>query len=215
MSIARYLVIKEKFEAETREAMKALKPKRFLPARKTSLTEQQIHQLLEAIKNMNNSSYDKLTAKTLVIFLANTGLRASECCKLKLEDVDLENRRIFVKLGKGNKDRSVGINSDTFEALLTYLKARARYRSEYFFVNRLESPFTVNCLSKKIATLAKIAKLKSISPHSLRRSFVTINAGKGKPLNHLRIACGHSDISTTQSYCMTSIDEVVDAMKGW
>lgn len=215
MSITRYLIVKNRFSAEVRLAMKSLKPRRFLPAKRTSLTEQQINQLLGSIDAMNSGFYDKLTAKTLVIFLANTGLRASECCKLKLEDVDLENRRIYVKLGKGNKNRIVGINSDTFEILLEYLRARIKYHSEYFFVNRLEQPFEAKALSKKISKLSQRANLKNISAHSLRRSFVTINAGKGKPLNHLRIACGHSDISTTQSYCMTSVDEVVEAMKGW
>lgn len=67
---------------------------------------------------------------------------------------------------------------------------------------------------EKIRRLSASAGLK-ISPHGLRRSFVTINAGKGKPLNHLRIACGHSDITTTQGYCMTSEDEVLKAMKNW
>ena len=45
---------------------------------------------------------------SLMYILSNSG--ASELCKLTLKDVDLESRLIKVRLGKGNKDRTVGIN---------------------------------------------------------------------------------------------------------
>ncbi len=54
-----------------------------------------------------------------------------------------------------------------------------------------------------------------VSPHALRRAFVTINANKGRPLQMLQMACGHSNITTTRSYCLTSENEVIEAMKGW
>lgn len=54
-----------------------------------------------------------------------------------------------------------------------------------------------------------------VSPHSLRRAFVTINANKGRSLVMLQMACGHSDIKTTRSYCKTTEDEMIQAMKGW
>jgi integrase len=54
-----------------------------------------------------------------------------------------------------------------------------------------------------------------VTPHALRRAFVTINAYKGRPLPMLQIACGHSDITTTRSYCMTSEDETIEAMQNW
>jgi site-specific recombinase XerD len=53
------------------------------------------------------------------------------------------------------------------------------------------------------------------TPHALRRAFVTINVNQGKPLVHLQIACGHSDITTARNYCMTSQNEVIEAMKNW
>lgn len=215
MSFTKFLVETEKTTKEQRERFKSLKPKRFLPARKTSLTEKQLREFINNIDdNCGCSDYDRLTTKAIIVFLANTGLRVSECGNLKLEDIDLENRKVFVKLGKGNKNRIVGMNQETYEILLRYLKERLRFQSEYFFVNRLGAPFNKQSLSKKINRLAKKVGL-DITCHGLRRSFVTINAGKGKPLNHLRIACGHSDLSTTQSYCMTTVDEVVEAMKDW
>lgn len=217
MSLTKYLIENDRLKEDIRVKMKSLKPRRFIPAKKTSINETQLQKLYDTIDGMNyGNEHNRLTSKALVVFLANTGLRAAECCRLKLEDIDLEARRVNVKLGKGNKNRIVGINDETYDALADYLKGRLRIEGkDHFFLNREARPFTVDRLGKRISSIAKKAGLKDISPHSLRRSFVTINVNKGKPLNHLRIACGHSDISTTQGYCMTSVDEVVEAMKDW
>lgn len=217
MSFAKYLAIQGKLEEDFRDKLKELRPRRYLPAKKTSLNEKQLEKLISSIDDIEGSSnsYDKLTSKALVTTLANTGLRASELCKLTLKDVDLESRLIKVRLGKGNKDRTVGINEALYTVLIEYLKARPVNDSELFFINKIKEGFNPHALCQKITRLSKRSGVGVISPHSLRRSFVTINAAKGKPLNHLRIACGHADITTTQGYCMTSQDEVIEAMKGW
>jgi|688.fasta_scaffold00007_120 integrase len=215
MSFTKYLIELDKFSPEIRNKLKALKPKRYLPAKKTSLNETQLKTMIAACNEMKTNYYGRLSNKVIVVFLANTGLRAFEFCKLKLEDINLEAKRVYVRLGKGNKPREIGINTETYELLLEYLKARLSFDSEYFFLNKDGKPFTVDRLNKKISGLANKLGFKGISPHSLRRSFVTINAAKGRPLNHLRIACGHADLSTTQGYCMTSVDEVVAAMREW
>lgn len=216
MSLSKYMIENEMIEQSVRDKLKSLKPRRFIPPKRTSLTESQLLEMYKAVERVPyNSDYDRLIARTLLTFLVNTGLRAAECCKLKLDEVDLEARRVHINLGKGNKNRIVGINDDTFDSLVEYLKLRLKFSGDRFFVNRAGRPLTVDRVERKIATISRRAGLKGISPHSLRRTFVTINAGKGKPLNHLRIACGHADISTTQGYCMTSVDEVVEAMRGW
>jgi site-specific recombinase XerD len=69
-------------------------------------------------------------------------------------------------------------------------------------------------LYQLLQQIGKRAKVK-VSPHALRRAFVTINANKGRPLQMLQMACGHSKITTTMSYCQTSEQEVIDAMKDW
>lgn len=216
MSLSKYMIECQMIEPSIRDKMKTLKPRRYIPAKRTSLTETQLKEMYLALDKMAyGTDYDRITSKTLLTFLVNTGLRAAEFCKLKLDEVDLNERRVHVNLGKGNKNRIVGINDDTYRDLVEYLKFRLKFSGDRFFLNRDGNPFTVDRIEKKISSIARRAGLKGISPHSLRRSFVTINAGKGKPLNHLRIACGHSDISTTQGYCMTSVDEVVLAMRGW
>jgi len=73
---------------------------------------------LQKIKNHDDNArkaYDRLFTKTLVIFIVNTGLRAMELTNLKPEDVDLENGIVYVWLGKGNKNRKVGLTREILE----------------------------------------------------------------------------------------------------
>jgi integrase/recombinase XerD len=69
-------------------------------------------------------------------------------------------------------------------------------------------------LLNRIRRIGKRAGV-DVSPHALRRAFVTINANKGRSLVMLQMACGHSDIKTTRSYCKTSEEEMINAMKEW
>lgn len=216
MSFSRYLIENNLLDGDFIDKLKTLRPKRFLPAKKTSVNEAELEKLIQTIRTTITSDFDKLTSETIVIFLANTGLRASELCNLQISDIDLETKRVYVRLGKGNKNRTVGLNNETYKQLLKYLKARLSRETEIenFFINKLGNAFNNESLSKKIKRIAAKAGL-DVSPHSLRRGFVTMNVNKGKQIVHLQIACGHSNISTTRGYCMTTQDEVVEAMKHW
>lgn len=215
MCFSKYLQEVNHINNSEREELKKLRPKRFLPAEKISLSEKQINDLLAASQTLTgNGVYDKLLTKTLIIFLKETGLRASELCNLKLKDIDLEARIIYIWHGKGNKNRKVGITNDCYKALIEYLKTRINTEAEYFFINRDGNKLTRNNLRLRWSRLSKICGFK-ISNHSFRRSFVTINVNKGKPLVHLQIAAGHSDIKTTRGYCLTSENEVTEAMRNW
>ncbi len=219
MSFTKYLVAVGKFTNEEREKLKKLKPRRFLPAKKLSLDESQAKQLIEQVGKITNYTvYDRALANAIVVFLIGTGLRNSEFCRLKLDDVDLEKGKVFVNLGKGNKNRVVGISLEVKNALIEYLKCRfARFPDtscENFFLSRNATPFTICALCRKIKRIGKSAGLE-INPHGLRRTFASVNSAKGRPLNHLRIALGHSDLSTTQGYLMTTENEVIEAMKLW
>lgn len=212
----KYLLEKALIKEAEMTKIKKLKPKRYVPAKKVTYREDQIASILRANQEARgNGAYDKLLSEAVIVVLANTGLRVSELCNLKLEDVDLEQKVLYVWLGKGNKNRRIGINKDAIEALCKYLPERLqRTDSEYFFVTRHSEQLKPNTLRHKWRKLSKKVGFK-ITNHGFRRSFVTINNRKGRSLVDLQIACAHSDISMTRSYCMTTEDEVVDAMKGW
>ncbi|NQY81339.1 MAG: tyrosine-type recombinase/integrase [Candidatus Caenarcaniphilales bacterium] len=213
---SKFLLEKEHLtECELKE-ISNFKPKRYFPPQKITLSEKEINYILEAIKTMKgNSEYDKLLTKTLIILLKETGLRASELCNLKKKDVNLSESQIYIWNGKGNKHRRVGITEECKAILLDYVREnKFQNSSEYFFNNKNGKVLNRNTLRLKWSRLSKRLGFK-ITSHAFRRAFVTLNVNKGKPLVHLQIAAGHSDIKTTRGYCMTSQDEVVEAMRGW
>ncbi len=189
------------------EEMKALYSKRHLPPKRLVVDETGIASLLDVCETTQEH--------LMVLLLMNTGLRASEACSLRWGDIDMESGWLVVRLGKGNKTRKVGISSRLLEALQAH-KAEAPGGGEHqhLLLNRKGKPMDRSGLYQRLQRLGELAGV-TVSPHALRRAFVTINANKGRPLVILQRSCGHSDIKTTMSYCLTAEQEVIEAMKNW
>jgi integrase len=133
---------------------------------------------------------------------------------LKVGDLDLEEGILTVACGKGGKRRRVGISSEVVALLKEHLLACSNLTESPLFLDRFGQPLRRDGLLNRIRRIGKDVGVEA-SPHALRRAFVTINANKGRSLVMLQIACGHSDIKATRSYCQTSEDEVIQAMKEW
>ena len=220
-SYTKYLIAKKLSNENLLTELQKAKPKRLYPARRLHCTLEQFNRLLEeaGIKHHCQKPYDVILNKTIVATLGYTGLRASELCNLRMQDVDLTNKRIFVFLGKGKKNRYVGICNQLYEYLTEYLKARPKTNLDNFFVtisssSRQPVPYTRKVLQRKIKRLSEIAGI-DINVHGLRRTFATVAANAGKPINIISLALGHADLKTTQGYLMTSQDEVVREMQNW
>jgi integrase len=217
MSVTKFLIVHEEFSPDDRNKLKELKPRRFFQARRPCINQHQLDQVLKFLDiSRLGTDYDRLLSKTLIQFIANTGLRAFEVANLTLNDIDLESKIIKVINGKGRKNRKVGITKDLYESLIKYKESRLKqFRNRtYFFLNRHGTAMNRDTIHQKIERVAKNFDFH-FTPHALRRSFVTINVAKGRQLVYLQIACGHADITTTRSYCQTSEDEVLEAMKNW
>ncbi len=221
ISFTKYLVKNSYCKSELFEKLKELKPKRLYPAKKLHCTEEQFGRLITEAKIRKNgqSEYDMILNKTLVATLGYAGLRGSELCNLRLQDVDLSAGKMFVHLGKGKKNRYVGICKNLKDSLEGYLKVRPKADIENFFITRFRGSdkaiaYNRHTLNRKIQRLAKRVEIK-VSPHGLRRTFATVAANAGKPINIISLALGHADLKTTQGYLCTSGEEVIREMQGW
>ena len=220
-SFTKYLIINGYCESDLFEKLKELKPKRVYPPKKLHCTQEQFERLLaEASKRVNGqSNYHVLLNSATIATIGLVGLRASELCNLRMQDVDLVNKKLFVYLGKGKKNRFVGICNRLYGYLSEYLKVRPKTNLDNFFVsisNVIGEPVPIqkNHLLHKVKRLSKRLEF-DINLHGLRRTFATVAANAGKPINIISLALGHSDLKTTQGYLMTSQDEVVKEMKNW
>ncbi|MFH1175004.1 MAG: tyrosine-type recombinase/integrase [archaeon] len=143
------------------------------------------------------------------------GLRISEVCDLKKQDVDLEAEKILVRQGKGSKDRVVMLPSclkPVFEKWFRLTK-----ESEYFICDLNNGKYSAAMLSLRFRKYLGRAKLKietfktsvgqqryAYSFHTLRHTYATYLLEQGVDLYYVQRSLGHVDIHTTQIYAYIS-----------
>ena len=132
------------------------------------------------------------------------GLRVSECCNLKTNQVNISDG--FVKvLGKGNKERVVPIPYDTLQVMKKYyMNVRPLWlkkSSNYFFINKFSKKIYSEYVQTMLAkSIIKADINKKLTPHKLRHSYATHLLEGGADLRVIQELLGHSDISTTEIY---------------
>lgn len=160
--------------------------------------------------------------RALIQLLLDTGLRAAEVINLRHRDLDLATGRLWVRNGKGRKDRGLWFNGSSRGALLAWLDLKARVScganfppAGYFFTDLTgKKPICGRWLRKLVNRLADQAGIaKRIHPHTLRHSFATDLLRDTKNLFLVSKALGHSNISTTQIYLHLADPELEEAMK--
>ena len=138
------------------------------------------------------------------------GLRKSELLNLKLTDVDLENLTLFVRQGKGNKDRIIPISNTLAQSLQRYLTHRRKLNktcAEFFTSSNRNQGFTASGL-KYLTNLIKDASQISFTIHKLRHTFATLMIEGGCDIFSLSKMMGHSDIKTTTIYLSTTAEHL-------
>lgn len=165
------------------------------------LTEEEVDRLL---KITLKTPYDYRNKAMLEVLYA-TGLRITELCNLKIQDIDLNNCFLRV-IGKGKKERIVPLTDLAINYLEKYIK---EYRnqilknkdSEYLFISNTQKNISRQGFFKIIKAQMKQADIKkNVSPHVLRHSFATHLLKNGADLRIIQELLGHEDIQTTQIY---------------
>ena len=152
------------------------------------------------------TAYQKKNAlrdAAVIELLFATGMRISELCSLKAENVNL-NDGIILIYGKGAKERRIQIgNQDVMCILEEYFRefqAEIEYRG-YFFVNqsgRALSDQTVRRMIRKYSSIAAIDL--HITPHMFRHTFATCLLEEDVDIRYIQEMLGHSSINITEIY---------------
>lgn len=144
----------------------------------------------------------------IVSVLAYTGIRLSELCALNTGDLDLQEGTLFVRSGKGDKDRMVMMSDSCIDSLKEYLRERASSKpgSNALFISRVNKridPSSVQRLVRRLSVEAEIEK--HVTPHVLRHTFATTILRNGGDIRFIQKLLGHSSVATTEVY--THIDD--------
>ncbi|QQV01942.1 MULTISPECIES: tyrosine-type recombinase/integrase [Chryseobacterium] len=153
---------------------------------------------------------ENLLDECIVETLYQTGMRKSELCGLKFEDVDLYKNELKI-LGKGNKERYVPISEKLGDLLKSYLEIR-KPKKEFenlFFVNRLGKKLTEKFVYIVVNKYLSIVTSKQKrSPHILRHSFATHVLDNGAEISKVKEILGHSSLASTQVYTNANIEQL-------
>lgn len=136
----------------------------------------------------------------LQVFL-QTGVRVSELCNLRLEDVDLEGRTLRITVGKGMASRDIELEKKGIMAVKSWLAVRPNAPYDHLFLNKEGEPIGGRGVRKLVVKYRQKAGItKKASCHSLRHTFATYKAEKGVSPFQLQQWLGHASLNTTQIY---------------
>lgn len=154
-------------------------------------SKREIELILSSIKNFKH--------KLLISLAYGAGLRVGEVVNLKVQDFDLDNLFIYIRQGKGKKDRVSLIPEKLLKKVSEILSLKKG--RDYFFISERGGKLTVRTAQKVFKQALRISKIKkNASFHSLRHSFATHLLESGVDVRYVQEILGHSNIRTTQLY---------------
>jgi type 1 fimbriae regulatory protein FimB len=167
------------------------------------LTEQEVTKLLAALKTNRHGHRDWL----LGLLIYRHGLRVSEACDLRWDDIDLTKRTIIVRRLKGSTDSSHYLEKDEHKALgeLWRTYAKKGIKTAYVFVNERGAPFGRMGIGRMIERAGEAGGLRfQVHVHMLRHSTGYALAAKGMDTRRLQHYLGHASITNTVRYTAMS-----------
>ncbi|WP_340201646.1 tyrosine-type recombinase/integrase [Ascidiimonas sp. W6] len=159
------------------------------------LSVEEVSQLLEVTHNIKH--------KAILSLIYGAGLRISECIQMKLIDIDSAHMRIWVRNGKGKKDRISLLSLDLLQLLRDYYRV---YRpKQWLFEGPNAQPYSVSSI-RQVFNRSKRKALgnSSATVHTLRHSFATHLLENGVNLRYIQQLLGHSSSKTTEIYTHVS-----------
>lgn len=184
-------------ESNPAQHIKAPKQARTLPK---TLDVDQINGLLDA------GASSPLEIRDLAMFelFYSSGLRLSELSSLDLVDLDLSDRSLLVRSGKGGKSRILPIGGKAVTAINNWLQERAKMTAidnVALFVTTKGRRLGQRSIELRLSQWCKKKGIdQHIHPHMLRHSFASHLLESSQDLRAVQELLGHSNISTTQIY---------------
>lgn len=206
-SMYRYALARGLVSHDPAHIVRGPKKSRYLPQ---FVREDDMDRLLDSAEW--GSDYISTRARTILILLYETGMRASELTSLDDSSVDFAQGEIRVT-GKGNKQRAIPFGDELRTQLHEYIRQRdAMWQQRIdtaLILNDRGSRMTYVQLRKEVMTrLSAISNLAKRSPHVLRHSFATAMLNNGADLESVQKLLGHSELSTTEIYTHTTFEQL-------
>lgn len=166
-----------------------------------------VDEALSVLTIFKRKDLDEMQNEVLFLLLYGAGLRVSEACQLRWNEINFSQKSIRV-LGKGNKERLLILP----ERCLLAMKALQKNISGDFVFG--EAPLSTRKAYEMIRQSGKKAGLlKSLHPHALRHSFATHLLTSGANLRTLQAMLGHESLQATEKYTHLGVDQLARTLE--
>jgi integrase/recombinase XerD len=207
-SFTTYLYEKDYLATDFSKIIKLPKQPRRLP--KVILDTKEVKKLLAAPDIRTNRGYRN---RIILEILYDTGVRAAEMASIRTEDLDLVNGYLYIRSGKGEKDRVVPVNARVCKLINSYLlmirPVMVKGKESSLVVNRWGTKMTPTAIWYVVKTCTKLSKIKkNVSPHTFRHTCATHMLKNGAPIRHIQELLGHESLESTQIYTKVTINDL-------
>jgi integrase len=152
-------------------------------------------------------SYRNIVNEIIVELLVNTGLRASELCKLNIADLPISHGKdsVWVRNGKGNVVRTVDINESLKNRIARYIKLHRKNSkpNSPLFLSEWSGRISYQGLYTRIKRIGDRAGIGKLHPHMLRHTYLTRLYNTEHDLRFVQDQAGHASPTTTAIYAKT------------
>ncbi len=159
------------------------------------LSREETARLLERCENPKH--------RAMFALAYGSGLRVSEICALRVQDIDSKQMRIFIRGSKGNKDRYTILSQQCLAFLRDYWRSyRPNHPEGLLFPGwRNLSSITREAVNEALKKWLSVAGItRNVSMHSLRHGFATHLLEDGVDIFTIKELLGHRSISSTTLY---------------
>jgi integrase/recombinase XerD len=203
-SLFRYAALREPADAAVIQRVLSIPCKRFEKAIVSFLTAEEAAALLAA---PDRGTWTGRRDHALLLTLFQTGLRVSELTGLRCQDVSLGKGAHLGCHGKGRKERSTPLTSQTAAVLRSWIKELRGGPDSPLFPSRRRGPLSRDAVERLIGKYASTAakrrpslRGKPISPHVLRHSNAMSLLGAGVDTSVIALWLGHESVRSTDPY---------------
>lgn len=153
------------------------------------------------LRALDISKFSEYRDFVIVQLLLDTGMRISECLMIKVNDLNLVKRFIWLpaKNTKGKRGRSVFFSEKMAGQIRKWIKYKDRYRdSDFLFCINNGKPLQANNFEANVRKYAKRVGLKNVHPHVFRNNFAKRFLMNGGDIYTLSRILGHSSVTVTE-----------------
>ncbi len=161
------------------------------------LSGKEVARLLEAL--------DKPKYRAVVTTTYSVGLRITEACVLRVEDIDSARMFIHIRDSKNGRDRFLPLSESVLTLLREYWRLTRPPGPQLFPGRSANNCMSASSVRRAIRRAAKAAGLrKHITPHILRHSFATHSLELGTDIRTIQVLLGHRSLRSTERYTQVS-----------